>query len=108
MRLIAIAFACLALAACNTTSLTGGLAAVDNALAKLAQNQIAPACAIINVAAGYFDALSPNIGAENQRRYAAARAIVDPICAAPPQNTVQALMALNRAWFEIQNATKAR
>lgn len=109
MHFIAIALACLILAACNaTTNIAAGLSAADNALARLAQNQIAPACSIIAVAAGYFDALSPNISAANQRRYVQARAVIDPICANPPTNTVQALATLNRAWFAVQGATVSR
>jgi len=109
MRFIAAAFVCLALAACNGASnLSAGLGAADNALARLAQNQIQPACAIISVAAGYFDILSPRISAANQRRYSQARAVIDPICANPPANTLEALAALNRAWFDVQAATVRR
>lgn len=104
-----------ALAGCDTSggfgkleyAVKSTLTKADNALARLSSNEIPAACAIIDVAKGYFRQLEPRISAKNIAIERNAEAVVDFICSNPPANTAQAFGTLFRAWMAIQNATKA-
>ncbi len=108
---------CLAatLAACNpqggmeklTVAVQTTLTRADNALARLAANDIPAACSIIGVAEGYFHQLEDRISPANIAAERKAEAIVKAVCDNPPASTAQAFGTLFRAWMAIQNATKA-
>jgi len=105
MRCAALALLCaLPLAGCNSISLPS-LSSADNALASLANNDLPAACGIVNVAAGYFDALKPKISPQNRLIEAKAVAAVAVICANPPKDTAAAISSLFAAWSAIQAAT---
>lgn len=89
------------------TAVRTTLTKADNALARLAANEIPAACGIIDVAKGYFRELEPRISAKNVAIERQAEAVVDSICSNPPANTAQAFGTLFKAWMAIQKATKA-
>lgn len=119
MKRILIVAGSLALAgslvACNPSSEFGKISVgvsnvlkgADNALARLAANDIPAACGIIGVAEGYFHQLEDRISQANVNIERKAEAAVKAICDNPPASTAQALKALFNAWMAIQNATKA-
>lgn len=104
-----------ALAGCNmqggmdklTVAVSDTIGKTNNVLARLSANEIPAACAIIDVAKGYFRQLEPRISAKNIAIERDAEAMVDAICSNPPANTAQAFGTLFRAWMAIQKATKA-
>lgn len=77
----------------------------NNALAKIAQNDLPKACATIKVAEGYYADVQFLVPQSAQLVEAAAAAIVNKVCANPPTNIVAALQTLNGAWVQIQAAT---
>lgn len=114
MILIASLGLAAAVTACNMsggfgkleTAISSTLTKADNALARLAANDIPAACGIVAVAEGYFHQLEGRISQANINIERKAEAAVDAICANPPASTAQALKALFNAWMAIQNATK--
>ena len=103
-----------ALAGCNTdggmskltVAVSDTIGKTNNVLARLSGNEIPAACAIIDVAKGYFRALEPRISAKNIAIERQAEASVAVICDNPPANVSQAMATLLKLWFTIQNATK--
>lgn len=89
-----------------TTAVEMTLNTSNNVLARLAGNEIPTACAIIQVAEGYFRTLEPKISADKVAVERKAEAAVAAICDNPPANVSQAFATLLKLWFQIQNATK--
>jgi hypothetical protein len=86
---------------CNNSAVTS----VNNTLATLAKNDIPTACAIINVAEGYFANVKALVPTAALTAESTAAAVVATICASPPTDLASAFAALLNAWTEIQAAT---
>ena len=97
----------LALGGCQTVgTIVTATDNANNALARLAQNDIPRACGIIHVAESFVEILRPRISPTVIARYETAKKSVDVICNNPPSNAAQFLDRLNTLWFIIQDATK--
>lgn len=108
-KLALVAFAAsLALGGCQTAgTIATGINTANNALARLAGNDIPAACAIISVAEGYFGTVSSlhKFSPATMTAEAKAEAIVANICAHPPANVGAAFGQLMSAWQIIQAKT---
>ncbi len=103
---IALSVLALALSGCNTVAtVSSDIIIANNALAKVANNDLPKACATIRVAEGYYADVQFLVPQSAQIAEAAAAAIVNGICNAPPTNIVAAFNTLNKAWAKIQAAT---
>lgn len=108
LSLLSVAIvAALAVAGCNTQvgQLAGDVIIANNALAKVAQNDLPKACATIAVAEGYYADVQFLVPQSAQIAEKAAATIVNDICSHPPTNIVAAFTALNKAWATIQART---
>ena len=110
MKKIAIVVCGLALTGCTANNewakITAAVATADNTLAKLSENSIPKACAIIAVADSYFQDLKGNISAKNIAIEAKAMAAAQVLCNNPPKDITAAFNTLVDLWFVIQDATK--
>lgn len=91
------------LAGCN--QVVPDVIIANNALAKVAQNDLPKACATIAVAEGYYGDVQFLVPQSAQIAEKAAATIVNAICANPPSNVMKAFNDLNKAWTIIQAAT---
>ena len=96
----------LALSLAGCAQITAAITTADNALAKLSENSLPKACAIVKVAEGYFRKLEPRISADKIAIERKAEAAVAVICDNPPKDTGAAFTTLVDLWFTIQDATK--
>lgn len=103
-RFILLLALALSISGCNGTSTT--VASVDNALASLAKNSIPAACAIINVAEGYFTTLQADIPPADVAAEQVAVAAVAAICNNPPSDIAGAFAVLLNEWTLIEASTK--
>ena len=112
MKKVLLICGALALSGCNaqwgkiSVAVGNALGTADNVLANLADNSIPKACAIVRVADGYFQRLSPKISADKIAIEAKAMASVNVICNNPPKDITAAFNTLVDLWFVIQDATK--
>lgn len=112
MKKVLLICGALVLGGCNadwskiSVAVGNALGTADNVLANLADNSIPKACAIVRVADGYFQKLSPKISADKIAIEAKAMAGVNVICNNPPANVASALNTLVDLWFTIQDVTK--
>ena len=98
-----ILLTCIALASCNAVTTT------NNALANLVgganASGVAAACAIVDVAEGYFANVKQNVTPTEAQAEAAAEAVVNKLCTTPPTNITVLFSDLLSAWTVIQAAT---